>query len=754
MKFKLKKKKLPLKTVYYMSFLLLIVIPILIIFSVALFVLNKQFKKQAIDNIKQAQETIITELKSDIDVMSMRLSHLIYTNDNEVLSYAAQTDTTDYSMRYNYENKLRQAGNLALEPVEDIISVGFYMKDGKHIYIKNDINRSVDDIRQKKWYQKALEHNNTVCLGSYDTENVNDLFMGGRKDLLILVFALAPDVTTDRSQKVEMVVFYQSTDAADRIKAYNRNYLAGKNKLGLTQIKDSGGEIVFSTLENEDINLASKKYTCVRTPLELNDTVWYLESYIETKDLTLEYWNSMILVLLAAVLILVLAAYYSQYFVRSIVTPIGEISEGLRQVEEGNLDVHIAPSGQFEVRNMIHQFNAMVRRLKVLFGEYEKKMRSVELTPGDYLSALLKRELTPEEVSHKSKEFFAEHYTILAFYVESGNISENETDMALKLESSFERNPRYAARCITYIENPVSYIVFYRITEEEYESKIVRMVCDLQKAAEKEFGADISVCIGKEAAGAEDFWKQVENVKGKICLRHLYGNNAIIDLNQTEEKENELIELSKDYMKLSRALYIADEKNMTEEKEKLFTEFAGKNLHEAKISALAVILAIGNQFSMDNSKFSDVFGQKYNYLEKIEGIGDVRRLKLWLNNYFAWIMDYSASRLNVFETDVIVKAKRYMADNYEDAELCLAKVAEYVGLNEKYFTNRFTKETGETFSAYLTKLRMQKAKELLKTTTFKVYEISEMVGYRNVEHFNRVFKKINNVTPAQYRKTI
>lgn len=129
-------------------------------------------------------------------------------------------------------------------------------------------------------------------------------------------------------------------------------------------------------------------------------------------------------------------------------------------------------------------------------------------------------------------------------------------------------------------------------------------------------------------------------------------------------------------------------------------------------------------------------------------------MKLWLTNYFAWIMDYSASKLNVSETDVIIKAKRYISDHYEDPELSLLKVAEYVGLNEKYFTNRFTKEAGETFSSYLTALRMQKAKELLKTTIFKVYEISEMVGYHNVEHFNRMFKKLNKVTPAMYRKTM
>lgn len=174
----------------------------------ALLILNKQFKNQALTNIRQAQETVITELKSDIDIMSMRLSHLIYTNNNEILAYAAEVDTADFSRRYEYEQKLEQAGNLALEPVKDIISVGFYMKDGRKTYIKNDIRRTVDEVREMDWYRKALEKSNTVCLGSYDTISSNDLFVGGKKDLLILVFALAPDVTTDRSQKIEMVVFY------------------------------------------------------------------------------------------------------------------------------------------------------------------------------------------------------------------------------------------------------------------------------------------------------------------------------------------------------------------------------------------------------------------------------------------------------------------------------------------------------------------------------------------------------------------
>ena len=111
-------KRLPLKTVYYLSFLLLIVIPIFVVLIAALLELNHQFKSQAIENIKRAQETMIADLESDEDVMSIRLSHMIYTNDNEILKYAAGTDSEELGVRNEYEKKLSQAVNLVLEPVK------------------------------------------------------------------------------------------------------------------------------------------------------------------------------------------------------------------------------------------------------------------------------------------------------------------------------------------------------------------------------------------------------------------------------------------------------------------------------------------------------------------------------------------------------------------------------------------------------------------------------------------------------------
>lgn len=743
-------KHLPLKTIYYSSFLILIVIPILVVLLVALMILNHQFKNQAIENIKRAQETIIADLKSDEDVMSIRLSHMVYTNNNEILELAAGTDSDNYNERNQYEKQLSESANLVLEPVKDIVSVTFYMKDGKKSYIKNEIKRSYQELKAMEWYQSALKKHNTVCVGFFDSKATNDLYAGNKKDSLILVFALSPDVMTDRSQRIEMVMFFQMTAASERIKENNRDYLTGKNKLGITQITDRNGKIVFDTHTIK--NLSSGEYTCVKSPIRFNNYTWYIENYIKTSELTAAFWSTAVFVFAAAVVILLLAGYFSSYFLRSIVNPIGAISIGLRQVEEGNLEVHLSPAGQFEVRTVIHQFNAMVRRLKALVNEYEEKIKNAEQTPQDYFAAMIKGELTPEVVNKRSREFFAESYAILGFYIDNGNRKDKKKDHSSKLLSCFERNPRFASRCLIYQENATVMFGFYRITENDYSYHIEHMAEELQRSCNQELGVKLFLCIGQKITGYEEFENQIQEIRGCLCLRHLKGRDALVNLNCENEKVKEILKLETNYKKLAEALYIADEKNLTQEKDRIFDSFTNCSMEEVRNKVFAAILAIGNCFSRENSDFTEVFSEQYNYFDKIRRIEDIRSIKLWLTNYFTWIMEYSASKLNVTETDAIIKAKHYISDHYENADLSLLMVAEHVGLNEKYFTNRFTKETGETFTSYLTTLRIQKSKELLKSTNFKIYEISEMVGYRNVEHFNRTFKKLCGNSPAGYRK--
>ena len=79
------------------------------------------------------------------------------------------------------------------------------------------------------------------------------------------------------------------------------------------------------------------------------------------------------------------------------------------------------------------------------------------------------------------------------------------------------------------------------------------------------------------------------------------------------------------------------------------------------------------------------------------------------------------------------------------------RVAEHLFLNPSYFSKIFHEKMGDTFSKYLIRLRVNRAKELLKDSTLKIYEVAEQVGYQDFRHFVKLFKEQEGMTPAQYR---
>lgn len=96
----------------------------------------------------------------------------------------------------------------------------------------------------------------------------------------------------------------------------------------------------------------------------------------------------------------------------------------------------------------------------------------------------------------------------------------------------------------------------------------------------------------------------------------------------------------------------------------------------------------------------------------------------------------------------ITKTLDYINNHY-DSDISLQSVADKAGLNPSYFSRAFSKETGESFIDYLTKVRIEKSKQLL-LKGFKAVEVAEKVGYPNYTYFSKLFKKMVGVNPSEF----
>ncbi len=102
------------------------------------------------------------------------------------------------------------------------------------------------------------------------------------------------------------------------------------------------------------------------------------------------------------------------------------------------------------------------------------------------------------------------------------------------------------------------------------------------------------------------------------------------------------------------------------------------------------------------------------------------------------------------EPVVIAKAKQYIEDNHAE-DLKLGQVARAVHTSLFYFCKLFKKVTGMNFTEHLSRVRTEKAKNLLLNPNLRVSEIAYEVGFQSLTHFNRVFKKIIGHSPTEYR---
>lgn len=151
----------------------------------------------------------------------------------------------------------------------------------------------------------------------------------------------------------------------------------------------------------------------------------------------------------------------------------------------------------------------------------------------------------------------------------------------------------------------------------------------------------------------------------------------------------------------------------------------------------------------------------YESRELVERCGDfetmaavfstVEQTKGYLQNIFETAIELREKVSQKKYSSLLKDARAYIEQNYDNEDISLNTVAASVNLSPNHFSTIFSQETGRTFIEFLTYVRMEKAKELLRTTSMRTAEIAFAVGYKDPHYFSYLFKKTQECTPREFR---
>ncbi|WP_256756934.1 response regulator [Cohnella sp. WQ 127256] len=166
----------------------------------------------------------------------------------------------------------------------------------------------------------------------------------------------------------------------------------------------------------------------------------------------------------------------------------------------------------------------------------------------------------------------------------------------------------------------------------------------------------------------------------------------------------------------------------------------------------AVYAAFSNMAHTNGKKLIDLIDNDYLRAKELLPCKTVKHLSEWVWSVFNKFQLQAQSETHSARLSTVKEAQKYILSNLS-YDISVQSIADHLRLHPSYLSRLYKLEMGENISDYITKLKLEKSIQLLKSSTKKVYEISIEVGYQNPHYFIKLFKKHYGTTPQEYRNS-
>ena len=434
--------------------------------------------------------------------------------------------------------------------------------------------------------------------------------------------------------------------------------------------------------------------------------------------------------------------------------------------------------------------NALIERLSEIRSRYEhektqkeyyekfqREMQAYEKNSSrDFFEALVGGSMDMMEVYKRAEklglDIVAEAYNVLIFTMNCDEDFSGQRDEYSSWEAeSLELLENFFAghsSAMLFRSNIFSYGVLLKGQRETIEENTRACVDEIRKILSRQYGRrEWFLAVGQSVERLSQIQKSYHTASRAFSQRYLYDENILYydemetmehPGGQAETEDNAYLQ-KVDVNALNPAILQKFLSNGLQEETENFVKdyfyaigqepmeslvFRNYVILNVRFSVISFIKGLGcDTNEMESADTEEVLAESGKNMESA-----IAYAKKMISQAIE-IRDQNSGNKN---RSILKTAVDFIDSHYMDEEISLNTVANVANVSSNHFSALFSQNMGQTFIEYLTTLRMNKAKELLRCTGMRSSEIAGEIGYKDAHYFSYLFKKTQGMTPSDYRK--
>lgn len=380
--------------------------------------------------------------------------------------------------------------------------------------------------------------------------------------------------------------------------------------------------------------------------------------------------------------------------------------------------------------------------LPVLRGQFYTRLLSGQLKPGQIMERAARYEI---ELSGKSW---------VAARVHGSNLGDDPDELILlSLQNFFAENTALRDCQFHWCLYDDDLAVIAAFEEQAAVYALLRELERVRALAETLLGLRLTVGVGLAVEQPGQLAASIQGAKSALDYRVVLGPGRTLYIGDLEPRSTNLLPFD---AAAERQLVNAV-KLGTPEKVHRFTEgWLHQAQNETSLSQLqcfflelvACLMRLAREAEIPQE---EVFGPGFTGAVRISDFSGPQQLGSWVEERCLHLQELLRRQRSYAAARTVDKAREFIGENFANSDLSVEMLCDHLHLSPAYFSTMFKRETGMSFTAYVTKVRMEAAAERLRTSEEKTYLIAEQTGYLDPNYFSYVFKRYFGTSPSKYR---